>query len=161
MPQCRTPSVLGAVGAGPINLEGERNANERCRNEVLRGVRDGQRLGRLQGILPPERDLHGAGRAPGGREDARDVLRLDEGPARLHAGRSIRAKAWGVDEQRKNVSAYGVFHATHTGQGGPCPPTGRQTKTDYVYVMQFEADKIKHMQKIWHAGLAMKELGWI
>jgi len=27
--------------------------------------------------------------------------------------------------------------------------------------MQFEGDKIKHMQKIWHAGLAMKELGWI
>src|SRR5215468_10244606 len=58
------------------------------------------------------------------------------------------------------VSAYGVFYATHTGQGGPCPPTGKKTKTDYVYVMQFESDKIKHMQKIWHSGLAMKELGW-
>ena len=70
-------------------------------------------------------------------------------------------KAWGVDEQRKNVSAYGVFYATHTGQGGPCPPTGRKTKTDYVYVMQFDGDKIRHMQKIWHSGLAMKELGWV
>jgi len=69
-------------------------------------------------------------------------------------------KAWGVDEPRKNVSAYGVFYATHTGQGGPCPPTGKKTKTDYVYVMQFEGDKIQHMQKIWHSGLAMKELGW-
>src|SRR5215472_2715740 len=69
-------------------------------------------------------------------------------------------KAWGVDEPRKSVSAYGVFYATHTGQGGPCPPTGKKTKTDYVYVMQFEGDKIKHMQKIWHSGLAMKELGW-
>jgi len=28
-------------------------------------------------------------------------------------------------------------------------------------VMQFEGDKIKHMQKIWHSGLAMKELGWV
>ena len=51
-------------------------------------------------------------------------------------------------------------YATHTGQGGPCPPTGKKTKTDYVYVMHFEGDKIKHMQKIWHSGLAMKELGW-
>jgi hypothetical protein len=27
--------------------------------------------------------------------------------------------------------------------------------------MYFEGDKIKHMQKIWHAGLAMKDLGWV
>lgn len=33
-------------------------------------------------------------------------------------------------------------------------------KTDYVYAMQFEGDKIRHMTKIWHAGWAMKELGW-
>jgi hypothetical protein len=32
--------------------------------------------------------------------------------------------------------------------------------SDYVYVMFFEGDRIRHMQKIWHAGLAMKELGW-
>ena len=53
-----------------------------------------------------------------------------------------------------------MFHGTHTGPGGPVPPTGRSTSTDYVYVMQFEGDKIVHMTKIWHAGLAMKELGW-
>jgi len=27
-------------------------------------------------------------------------------------------------------------------------------------VMQFKGDKINHMTKIWHSGLAMKELGW-
>jgi hypothetical protein len=42
----------------------------------------------------------------------------------------------------------------------PVPPTGRHTSTDYVYVMQFDKDKIVHMTKIWHAGLAMKDLGW-
>jgi hypothetical protein len=30
-----------------------------------------------------------------------------------------------------------------------------------VYVMEFEGEKIKHMTKIWHAGLAMKQLGWV
>jgi len=70
-------------------------------------------------------------------------------------------KSFATDEERKNVSAYGVFVGTHTGQGGPCPPTKKSVKTDYVYVMYFDADKIKHMQKIWHAGLAMKELGWV
>jgi hypothetical protein len=27
-------------------------------------------------------------------------------------------------------------------------------------VMDFDGDKITHMTKIWHAGWAMKELGW-
>jgi predicted ester cyclase len=70
-------------------------------------------------------------------------------------------KSFATDAVRSNVAAYGVFHATHTGAGGPVPPTGRSTHTDYVYVMQFEGDKIVHMTKIWHAGLALKELGWI
>lgn len=70
-------------------------------------------------------------------------------------------KSFAVDEARRNVAAYAVFHGTHTGEGGPVPPTGRRTSTDYVYVMQFQGDKIAHMTKIWHAGLAMKALGWV
>ena len=69
-------------------------------------------------------------------------------------------KSFATDESRKNVSAYGVFLGTHTGEGGPCPPTGKKVRTDYVYVMEFDGDKIGHMTKIWHSGLAMKELGW-
>ena len=70
-------------------------------------------------------------------------------------------KSFGTDDERKSVCAYGVFLGTHTGQGGPCPPTGKGVRTDYVYVMEFGGDKIRHMTKIGHAGLAMKELGWI
>jgi len=70
-------------------------------------------------------------------------------------------RSFATDEQRNNVAAYGVFSATHTGQGGPCPPTGNKVHSDYVYVMEFDGDKIKNMTKIWHAGLAMKELGWV
>ena len=69
-------------------------------------------------------------------------------------------KSFATDEQRQNVCAYGVFSGTHTGPGGPCPPTGKSVKTDYVYVMEFEGDKIRHMTKIWHSGLAVKALGW-
>jgi predicted ester cyclase len=69
-------------------------------------------------------------------------------------------RSFATDDQRGNVSAYGVFTATHTGEGGPCPPTGKTTRTDYVYVMEFEGSKIRHMTKIWNAGWAMKELGW-
>ena len=38
--------------------------------------------------------------------------------------------------------------------------TGKKTTSDYVYVMQFNGDKISHMTKIWHSGMALKELGW-
>ena len=40
------------------------------------------------------------------------------------------------------------------------PPTGKRTSSDYVYSMDFDGDKIRHMTKIWNAGWAMKELGW-
>jgi predicted ester cyclase len=69
-------------------------------------------------------------------------------------------KSFATDSNSQSVCAYAVFQATHTGPGGPCPPTGKSTTTDYVYVMQFEGDKIRHMTKIWNAGWAMRELGW-
>jgi predicted ester cyclase len=69
-------------------------------------------------------------------------------------------QSFASDVERNNVAAYGVFSGTHTGPGGPCPPTGKSTRTDYVYVMKFKGDKISHMTKIWHSGLAMKDLGW-
>lgn len=65
-----------------------------------------------------------------------------------------------MDEERNSVAAYGVFKATHTGEGGPVPPTGKQITADYVYVMDFEGDRIKHMTKIWNAAISMKQLGW-
>jgi predicted ester cyclase len=69
-------------------------------------------------------------------------------------------RSFATDHERSSVCAYGVFSGTHSGEGGPCPPTGKTVNTDYVYVMEFEGDKIRHMTKIWNAGWAMKQLGW-
>jgi len=69
-------------------------------------------------------------------------------------------KSFAVDPDGQTVVAYAVFHATHTGEGGPVPPTGKSTSSDYVYVMEFDGDKIRHMTKIWNAGWALRELGW-
>jgi predicted ester cyclase len=71
-----------------------------------------------------------------------------------------RLRSFATDTARNSVCAYAVFSATHTGQGGPLPPTGKSTNTDYVYVMEFDGDKIRHMTKIWNAGWAMRDLGW-
>jgi hypothetical protein len=53
-----------------------------------------------------------------------------------------------------------VFHGTHTGEGGSVPPTGKSAQADYVYVMEFEGDRIRHMTKIWNSGITLKQLGW-
>lgn len=70
-------------------------------------------------------------------------------------------RSFAVDENRKNVAAYGVFRGTHTGEGGPVPATGKQIEADYVYVMQFDGDKIRHMTKIWNDAISLKQLGWV
>lgn len=70
-------------------------------------------------------------------------------------------RSFAVDEQRGNVIAYAVFHGTQTGPGGPVPPTGKRAAVDYVYVMQFDGDKIRHMTKIWNDGHTMQQLGWM
>lgn len=69
-------------------------------------------------------------------------------------------KGFAVDEERGVVLAAAVFHGTHTGDGGPKPPTGQSTRSDYVYSMEFTGGKIAHMTKIWNDAHALSELGW-
>ena len=59
------------------------------------------------------------------------------------------------------MAAYAVFRGTHTGEGGPVAPTGNPVEADYVYVMQFDGDKILHMTKIWNDGISLRQLGWV
>ena len=69
-------------------------------------------------------------------------------------------RSFAVDDERSNVMAYGVFSGTHTGHGGPVAPTGARVDADYVYVMTFEGDRIRHMVKIWNDAFSMNQLGW-
>ena len=69
-------------------------------------------------------------------------------------------RSFAVDEERNNVSAYAVFRGTQTGEGGPVPPTGNSVEADYVYVMEFEGDRIRHMTKIWNDGITLRQAGW-
>jgi predicted ester cyclase len=69
-------------------------------------------------------------------------------------------RSFAVDEDRNNVMAYASFHGTHTADGGPVPPTGQSVQADYVYVMEFDGDQIRHMTKIWNDGISLRQLGW-
>lgn len=73
---------------------------------------------------------------------------------------SYEVRSFGVDEERGHVSGFGVFKGHHTGEGGPVAPTGKMVETDYVYVMEFDGDRIRHMTKIWNDGFAMRQIGW-
>lgn len=68
-------------------------------------------------------------------------------------------QAFATDTDRDAVAVYSIVHGTQTGQG-PVPPTGKTVAADYVYVMQFDGDRIRHMTKIWNDGHTMKQLGW-
>ena len=70
-------------------------------------------------------------------------------------------KSFAVDDERGKVSAFAVFHGTHTGEGGPVPPTGKSISADYVYVMDFDGDRIRHMTKIWNDTISLQQLGWM
>jgi hypothetical protein len=69
-------------------------------------------------------------------------------------------KSFAADQDRGTVMAFAVFHGTHTGDGGPVPPTGNRAEVDYVYVMELQGDRIHHMTKIWNSGITLKQLGW-
>lgn len=64
------------------------------------------------------------------------------------------------DEGRDTVAAFAVFYGTHTGPGGPVDPTGKAVAADYVYAMQFEGGRIRHMTKIWNDTISLQQLGW-
>ncbi len=54
---------------------------------------------------------------------------------------SYDLKSWAIDAERNNVSAYAVFSATHTAEGGPCPPTGKSVKTRVRDVLRGRQDQ--------------------
>jgi predicted ester cyclase len=69
-------------------------------------------------------------------------------------------RSFAVDDARGHVAVFGVFAGTHTGEGGPVPPTGRHVEAEYVYVMEFDGDRIRHMTKIWNDAYSLTQLGW-
>jgi len=77
-------------------------------------------------------------------------------------GASYELHGASFDEERRVATFFATYHARHTGEGGPVPPTHRETRSHYVYVLEMDAaDKVARMTKIWNAHWAMRELGWL
>jgi steroid delta-isomerase-like uncharacterized protein len=69
-------------------------------------------------------------------------------------------KFFAADEADETVVAFAVFHGTQTGEGGPVPATGNSIAADYVYHMEFDGERVKHMTKIWNDTISLQQLGW-
>lgn len=66
------------------------------------------------------------------------------------------------DEETGAAVFFATYHARHTGEGGPVPPTNKETHSHYVYFLTMnDENKVERMVKVWNAPWAMKELGWI
>src|SRR6056297_4255049 len=69
-------------------------------------------------------------------------------------------KCFALDADRGTAVAAAQFHGTQTGEGGPVAPTGNRVVSDYAYVIEFDGDKISHLNKIWNDVHALRGLGW-
>ncbi len=75
------------------------------------------------------------------------------------ANYELHTAAW--DESSRCATFFATYNATHSGEGGPVPPTGKSTRSHYVYIVTMdESDKVSAMTKVWNAPWAMRELGW-
>ena len=66
------------------------------------------------------------------------------------------------DEATRAAVFFATYHARHTGEGGPVPPTHSETHSHYVYFLTMnDENKVERMVKVWNSPWAMRELGWI
>ena len=73
---------------------------------------------------------------------------------------TLHTSSW--DEGNRSATFFATFHGTHVGEGGPVPPTNKETHSHYVYVLEMnDDDLVSRMTKVWNAPWAMKELGWM
>ena len=83
---------------------------------------------------------------------------LGKGPLK---GCRYKLHASSYDEASRTAIFVATFTASHVGDGGPVPPTRKETNTDYVYALTMNGQgKVEKMRKVWNAGWALKELGW-
>lgn len=76
-------------------------------------------------------------------------------------GSTYDLHASSYDADTHTALFFATYHARHTGDGGPVPPTGKETHSHYVYALTMDSDdRVEKMVKIWNAPWAMRELGW-
>ena len=77
-------------------------------------------------------------------------------------GGSYELHTSAFDDVTKTAIFFATYTLRHSGEGGPVPPTNKETNSQYVYIIQMnDHNRVQRMQKVWNAPWAMKELGWM
>lgn len=77
-------------------------------------------------------------------------------------GSSYKIHSSAYDEENNTAIFFATFTGTHSGDGGPIPPSYKTTNTDYVYAIKMNKErKVESMTKIWNSSWALRELGWV
>lgn len=77
-------------------------------------------------------------------------------------GATYDLHAASYDDDTNTAIFFATYNAKHTGDGGPVPPTNKETHSHYVYILSMNDDgKVGQMVKVWNAPWAMRELGWM
>ena len=67
-----------------------------------------------------------------------------------------------LDQDTNTVLVFATFTGTHSGDGGPIPPTNKTTDSHYVFAMKMtDAGQVESVTKIWNSSWAFRELGWM
>jgi hypothetical protein len=75
---------------------------------------------------------------------------------------SYELHASAYDEGNNTALFFATFTGTHSGEGGPIPPTNKTTNSHYVYSLKMNDEgKVESMTKIWNSSWALGELGWM
>ena len=71
---------------------------------------------------------------------------------------SYEVRSWGRERGRTWPPTACFGNAYRRGRAGAAD--GPAVETDYVYVMDFDGDRIRHLTKIWNDGIGLQQLGW-
>ncbi len=78
------------------------------------------------------------------------------------AGSSFEIHAKALDEATNTALIFATFTATHSGEGGPVPPTNKTAHSHYVFALKMNnAGLVESAIKIWNSSWALKGLGWM
>ena len=77
-------------------------------------------------------------------------------------GCSFEIHASAFDESTGTALVFATFTGTHSGDGGPVPPTNKTTNSHYVFALKMNGQgKVESLTKIWNSSWAFREIGWM
>lgn len=136
---------------------------QQAAERFMLGVKPGQGWEAWQPFCHPDATFRKLGTSSVGMEvhdSLREFAESTKALVALFPDLREELRSLAIDEARQIAIAYLVIKGTHTGEGGPVPPTGKAFEVDAVYVMSFDGDRLRHLTMVMNDLVVDKQLGW-